>query len=449
MNPSDNMNNSSRPRSYFGSLQRFYRTNAVQQAVFILLTIITLVSVGFESLGKGLFTFFMIFSVPLLLTERQTLFRDPMVKLLGLILIAQTLTWVNALYAHPEFAKDIPTLDRLSKLFSFVFIAYWLKGSTRTVLSLLATFVVGVFVALAFAPDFHQDLINALSGLRADFDIKNAQFTSMFAGVGMMICGFGYYWGATSNLKKTHKVLLVIVNTLALAGLTWLLVVSQSRQAWLALLLAIVILPIFLSFHSQRCRGKSLVGIYLTIALLVGLFSTSSIIEKRVDKENSVLSTIISGDWQHIPMSSIGIRFNSWIEASHWIGEHPILGNSAAAIKQVIQQSDKFTPELKAEFGHLHNFHIETLVSYGLVGLVLIYTMYYWLVRSMFIAQRERPELMSFTIFSMMFLVFWLVVNFFETFSSRTFGVYTHNIIFGCLYTFYLASSLKKNHQSE
>ena len=446
MNPSDIMNNSSRPRSYFGNLQRFYRATAVHQAVFILLTVIALVSVGFESLGKGLFSFFMIFSAPLLLTERQTLFRDPMVKLLGLILIAQTLTWVNALYIHPEFAKDIPSLDRLAKLFSFVFIAYWLKGSTRAVLSLFAAFVAGVFIALAFAPDFHQDVMRALSGLRADFDIKNAQFTSMFAGVGMIICGFGLYWAATSRLKKTHKILLVIVNTLALAGLTWLLVVSQSRQAWLALLLAVVVLPIFLSFHSPRCRGKALVSIYLIIALLIGLFSTSSIVEKRISTENSVMATILNGDWQHIPMSSIGIRFNSWIEASHWISEHPILGSSSAAIKQVIQQSDKFTPELKAEFGHLHNFHIETLVSYGLVGLLLIYTMYYWLVRSIFIAQRERPELVSFSIFTMMFMMFWLVINFFETFSSRTFGVYTHNIIFGCLYTFYLASTLKKNH---
>lgn len=449
MNPSDIMNNSSRPRSYFGNLQRFYRATTVHQAVFILLAVIALVSVGFESLGKGLFTFFMIFSAPLLLTERQTLFRDPMVKLLGLILIAQTLTWVNALYIHPEFAKDIPSLDRLAKLFSFVFIAYWLKGSTRAVLSIFATFVAGVFIALAFAPDFHQDLMKALSGVRADFDIKNAQFTSMFAGVSLIICGFGFYWAATNRLQKTYKVLLVILNTLALTGLTWLLVVSQSRQAWLALLLAVVVLPIFLSFHSPRCRGKALVSFYLVIALLIGLFSTSSIVEKRINTENSVMATILNGDWQHIPMSSIGIRFNSWIEASHWIGEHPILGSSSAAIKQVIQQSDKFTPSLKERFGHLHNFHIETLVSYGLVGLLLIYTMYYWLVRSVFIAQRERPELMSFSVFTMMFMVFWLVINFFETFSSRTFGVYTHNIIFGCLYTFYLASSLKKNHQSE
>ena len=449
MNLSDTMNKSPRPESYLNTLQRFYRHTTVHQTILVLLCVIAFVSVGFESIGRNLFTLFMIFSAPLLITERKTLMRDPMVKLLGLVLIAQILSWANALYTHPEFAKDIPTLDRLAKLFSFVFIAYWLKGSTRRVLTLLGTFVLGIYVALFFAPDFHQDMLRALSGIRADFDIKNAQFTSMFAGVGMIVCGFNYYWGETSDLKKLHKIVLLILNTFALSGLTWLLVVSQSRQAWLALTVALVVLPIFLSFHSQRCRGKVLVGLYLTIALLIGLFCTSSIVEKRVDTENSVISTIISGDWQHIPMTSIGIRVNSWIEASHWIGEHPILGNSASAIKQVIQQSDKFPPELKAEFGHLHNFHIETLVSYGIVGLLLIYTMYYWLIRSLFIVQRERPELTSFTVFAMMFMAFWLVVNFFETFSSRTFGVYTHNIIFGCLYTFYLASSLKKNHQAE
>ena len=431
------------------ALKSFYRHTTVHQAILVLLCVIAFVSVGFESIGKNLFTLFMIFSAPLLITERKTLMRDPMVKLLGLVLIAQILSWANALYTHPEFARDIPTLDRLAKLFSFVFIAYWLKGSTRAVLTLFGSFVLGIFIALFFAPNFHQDLLRAIAGLRADFDIKNAQFTAMFAGVGMMICGLNYYWTAQNQCKKSYKYLILTLNTLALAGLTWLLIASQARQSWLAFAFALLALPLFISRHNPRCRGKVLVGFYLAIALLGALFSTSSVVEQRIDTENSVMKIILSGDWEHIPMTSIGIRVNSWIEASHWIGEHPILGNSAAAIKQVIRQSDKFTPDLKLEYGHLHNFHIETLVSYGIVGLLLIYAMYYWLIRSMFIAQQQRPELMSFTVFAMTFMVFWLVINFFETFSSRTFGVYTHNIIFGCLYTFYLASSLKKNHQAE
>ncbi|MZI96048.1 hypothetical protein F9817_22950 [Vibrio sp. CAIM 722] len=425
---------------------QFYDGPKMGMFMLALLLLTTLITVGFEDAGRVLNTVFMVLSIPLLWLKRHRLYKDPMVKLLGAVLIIQVMSWLNGLHYHPDFVKDSPSLDRLSKLFSFIFVAYWLKGSPKAVKWLMVIFTLGVAIGALVAPDFQQQLARAMVGQRADFSIKNAQFTAMFAGVGMLICALCLYW----SIKSQHlKVLKSVLSILGFSILTWLFIVSQARQAWLGMAAALAILPIALAVVNPHYRGKKLLGFYLIIAIMGGLFSTSSIVEKRLNKENSVMETILRGDWQHIPMTSVGIRFNSWIDASKWISAHPILGNSDEAIKQVIKQSDKFSEELKERFGHLHNFHIETLVAYGIVGLIAIYSLYYWWVRSIFLAMKEKPELKSFTVFALIYLTFWLVINCFETFSSRTYGVYTHTIIFGCIYTFYLTSSLERSEQTE
>ncbi|SJL83549.1 O-Antigen ligase [Vibrio palustris] len=410
--------------------------------MLVLLFTSVLLSVGFEDIGKNIFILFLVLSIPMLWIERHTLRKDPVLWLLGALLLAQLASWLNSLHYFPNFALEMPNLDRLAKLFSFVLIAYWLRGSKQIIPWLLMAFSAGIIIAVLADPNFHSQWIRAMNGQRVDFAIKNAQFTSMFAGVGMLIHLFGYHW-IRQRFSQYQRWGMLLLNTLMLGALTWLLIVSQSRQAWLGLAVALGLLPLFLAHVYQQCRGKKLVLFYVIILLCGAAFSQSSIIEKRLNQENSVMDTIAAGDWQHIPMSSVGIRFNSWIEASKWISAHPWLGSSSAAIEEVIAQSPKFSVSLKQRFGHLHNFHIETLVAYGVLGLLLVYTLYYWLLRSLFISMRHDADLKPYMVFAYTFLAFWLVINCFETFSSRTYGVYTHNIIFGCLYTFYFASRLQ------
>lgn len=410
--------------------------------MLILLFLSVLISIGFEAFGKDIFIAFLVLSLPMLWIERRRLAKDPAIGLLGAILLAQLASWLNSLYYFPDFALEIPNLDRLAKLFSFIFIAYWISGSKRLIPWLLLTFSAGVIVAVFVDPNFHQQWMKAIHGQRVDFAMKNAQFTSMFAGVGILIHLFGYRW-IVHHFFRYKRCGMLLINTLMLIALTWLLIVSQSRQAWLGLAIAFGLLPLFIAHVYQQCRGKRLAAFYIIILLCGVVFSQSSIVEKRIQQENSVMEKIVSGDWQHIPMSSIGIRFNSWIAASKWISAHPVIGSSSPAIEEVIAQSPQFNDKLKQSFGHLHNFHIETLVAYGVVGLLLIYALYYWLLRSLFITMRTDSDLKPYMVFAYTFLTFWVVINFFETFSSRTYGVYTHNIIFGCLYTFYFASRLK------
>ena len=400
-----------------------------------------------EDIAKKLQLIFIVGSLPIFFYHKNKIFKDPMLKLLGLALLIQIASWLNSLIYLPDIANSGPKIDRLAKLFSFVFIAYWLKGSLRNVYLLWGTLAVGFILGCFVHVDFFTEVARAMNGTRVDFAIKNAQFTSMFSGISLLISIFIL---SQLLLKKKPfegistplKIVLSTAIILAFIFFTFITIVTQSRQVWLALAFTLVVSPIFYALVFPKSNRKRIVMSYLLIAITFVGLSQSEIIQQRAMRETGTLQTILSGDLDNIPMTSIGIRVNSWIAASDWIKERPLIGSDAEAISEVIQQSDKFTGNLK-NFGHLHNYHIETLVAYGFLGLLLIYTLYYWLVRSLFITKKQQPELSDITLFSLMFVTFWACINFFETFNGRSFGVYTHNIMFAGFYTFYLTSSLK------
>jgi O-antigen ligase len=143
----------------------------------------------------------------------------------------------------------------------------------------------------------------------------------------------------------------------------------------------------------------------------------------------------------------MGIRVNSWLDAIEWIKRHPIIGLDSEAISEVIQQSERFDDSLKKEFGHLHNFFIETLVAYGLVGLLLIIALYYFIIKSTQTSSISEDERKYYLFASICFVTYWLVINNFETFNSRVIGVFTHNIIFASFYTFHITNYLKKDNK--
>ncbi|MCP4323531.1 MAG: O-antigen ligase family protein [Psychromonas sp.] len=419
-------------------------------SLIMLLSILlySLFEISSVEIAKKMQLIFIIGSLPILFYHKDRIFKDPMFQLLGLALLLQIASWLNATIYLPDIASEVPKLDRLAKLFSFIFIAYWLQGNLRNVYLLWGTLAVGFIIGCFVNVDFFNEISKALNGTRIDFEIKNAQFTSMFSGISLLISGF-ILPQVLSNKKPfqaittSHKVLLSILIIIASLFFAFISIVTQSRQVWLALALAFFMLPIFYALIFPKSNRKLIFISYLLIGVIFTGLSQLEMIQKRVLLDTGTLQTIISGDLDNIPMTSIGIRVNSWILATDWIKERPILGSGAEAISEVIQQSDKFTGELK-KIGHLHNYHIETIVAYGSLGLLLIYTLYYWLVRSLFITRIQQPELSALAVFSLMFVTFWACINLFETINARSFGVYTHNIMFAGFYTFYLTSSLKK-----
>jgi len=402
-------------------------------------------NIKFHRLGDIFLGLILIGSLPIFVIHKNKIFKDPIIIVFVLILIVQILSWINSIVYVPEFADEVPKLDRLGKLFVFFFIAYWLKGNLKNITFLWLFFIFGFIFAIVMNLD-HNALVELMQNQqKVDFGIKNSQFDSMFAGTSLLMSlSFFYITIKSSKFSNKLKISLLLVISILILLFTYLVLVTQSRQVWLGLISVAIVGPIsYLVIN----KGKNLKFILISSLVIIGvlfLISTTTIVQKRLLQEQNVVYSILDKN-KAIEMTSIGVRINSWLAAIDWIKRHPVIGLDSEAISEVINQSERFDDNLKKKYGHLHNFFIETLVAYGFIGLFLIIALYYFIIKSTQTSSISEDERKYYLLASICFATYWLVINNFETFNSRLLGVFAHNIIFASFYTFHITNYLKQN----
>ncbi|ODP97972.1 hypothetical protein BZG00_07105 [Salinivibrio kushneri] len=427
------------------SVSRYFSHQLYYQITRFFLFGYALCAIAFPDVGEVFRAGFLLLSLPLLYTHWPQLKKDPIMWAFFGVIIVQCLSWANSLTHIPDVANAYPHVDRLAKLFLLVPIGLALQGRKDAVITLAACFVLGVFIACYTQSDFSSQIQRLLHTHRVDFGLKNAQYTSMLGGVIAIISAFSFYLADKS--RWTIRAFFALSAVLGLA----LTLVSQSRQVWLALAIVIALTPA-LMFIVGLIKGKKklLLG-YAFVVVTLFAVSQSDYIQSRALKESSVISSVVQGNLDNIPMTSVGVRLNSWLAAWDVFQKSPLVGLGENGIGYVISSSEKLS-ELKktvpkySNLSHLHSNHIETLVAYGLAGFALILFTYFQLAKRCFVARdtSENGKIVAF--FSIAFFIYWLTINAFETFNSRSLGVFAFVIISGC---FYSLTSAKNNTQGE
>ncbi|KHD23457.1 hypothetical protein NM09_18475 [Vibrio caribbeanicus] len=350
-------------------------------------------------------------------------------KIFWLILFAisiQIISWVNSIIFIPEIAKSRPNLNPLSSIFLFALVSIWINKEKWRRQLLFVTLILSFIFTAIYDSILNNTILLGLSGERIDFGMHNSQFTSMLSAVVMML---GTYllceWKKQSTQKSYAIACCLFFAIIVLSGFS--LLASQSRQVWLALVFVVAISP---SFIFSKSNLSKVILIYLLAALSIFALLQIDTISQRVFKESNVFTLLLSGEFDNIPMTSIGIRLNSWIEATKWIIDRPILGSDFNAISYVIRESELFINSGLTRYGHLHSTYIETLVAYGLLG-ILLYISFYKEIVSNIYRNQGRNEIVLVAIF----LIFWAIINMFESFNHKGLGLYAHTIVLGGLYT--------------
>ncbi len=400
-------------------------------------------TIGFQHIGNFFLGLILLGTLPIFVIHKKEIIKNFVFIVFLLLLLVQVLSWLNSILYLPDLANTLPTIDRLGKLFVFFFIAYWLRGSVKNVAFLWLFFIFGFLFACAVHTDFIAVSELIANNERVDFSIKNSQFDSMLAGTALLMLVSLMYIIKQFLQFSTHKVkVFSLLGILLFIGIfLYIVLITQSRQVWLGLISAVGIGVISYILIYKVKSVKIVMSIVLTLLGMFFLLSNSQIIQNRLLEENKVVHTLLEVE-KPLQMTSIGVRINSWLDAYEWIKEHPIIGLDSEAIPEVIQQSNRFDEVLKKKYGHLHNFFIETLVAYGIVGFILILALYYLVIRSVQKSSIDENEKKYFLLLSICFVSYWLIINNFEAFNSRWLGVFTHNIILASFYTFYLAGSL-------
>lgn len=367
--------------------------------------------------------------------------RSAALWLLLAAIVVQILSWTLGYFHHPQWIATNPELDRLAKLFIFIGVAWWLGGSTRNTLLAWGLGLLGYVIATFLHGEGIQEWLTGLQGDRTGFGIRNHQHGSMLFGVVFLgLAIFSIRIWAPGKYRLARVMVWCLLLLISLTGI----VIGQTRAVWLALALSFPFAGLlYLIYWSRHTAGRrlfkplaiSLVSGGIVIGVVGAVFKDT--LQERIGNESQVVNQLLQGNADSLPYTSIGIRIHTWIAASEWIAERPLIGWSGEGRSLVIDHTAWLPQSVKDTFGHLHNFLLEVWVAYGLLGVAVIAALAYWIGRGTWLAWRGGVLPGDMALFGAAFFVYWVVVNQFESYNSFWTGVYVHNLVLGGLVTHY------------
>ncbi|WP_323846652.1 O-antigen ligase family protein [Microbulbifer magnicolonia] len=362
----------------------------------------------------------------------RRLLRSPAAWLFAASILIQIMSWAGVLLSHPEWAESSPKMHRLGHWFAFAAIACWLGGSTRNTLILWLVALISLLLAPWVVGGGFAEWAAGAAGRRVDFNLHNAQHTSMLFGTALL------------GLVVLARRLFRTVKWYSVFGLLWLVAVvlcvlavlySQTRGVWLGLVVAALFLVAMGLRHvivkyGARSWPRVLVITGLCVALLGALGAKfGGIVVERLGYENDTIDAVLAGDIEAAPYTSAGIRVHTWVDALTWIEQRPLLGWGGKGRSLVIEHSETMPQHLKDTMGHLHNSYLDLQVNNGLLGTLLLLALVAWLLLASVNTWRRGELPGDLLLFFLTFMLYWLVINCFESYLFYATGTYVFGII--------------------
>jgi O-antigen ligase len=288
-------------------------------------------------------------------------------------------------------------------------------------------------------------------GTRVGFGFRNAQHAGIFFGAGLL--GISFFGPRIFKAYSGFTRLILALAVFAFAGLMiYGIIATQVRAVWIALILAFLaggtaylftttINSLLAWFRDVKHMGLVVLLISSVIALGSAL-SVQQRIQHRIGQENISIQTVQgAARFEGQRLTSSGIRVALWSASASWIETRPMLGWGSLSVERLIGLDSRFNSQFKQKFGHLHNSTLELLVAVGAIGLFSIGVLIMMLAIKILKARRVGAMPKDVFVFAWAFLVFWGIVNCFESYINYSSGFYLNSIIASFLYAFYLQCS--------
>jgi O-antigen ligase len=348
-------------------------------------------------------------------------------RFVWIAIILQLISWGLSQYTTPEWAEDYPKIDKITRWFVFIPMAWWIAQYKNAIWLIWGCAALGILVSPWVTGEGIPEIIRGLNGERVFFGLRQAQHTSLFFGV--ILIGLLCFTRKIINIKKW----LTIPLLLTIAYCLLIIYINSSRQAWLALLLTAFFMASYFTIKRfNRATGKKKL---VTLSLFLGgmlclsaVIANNNTIVDRVMEEKEALEAIATLDFDDVPYSSFGIRLHSWVAASEFIKEKPIFGWGSNGKTLVMKKTEWLPDWVQNGFGHLHNTYIQILVNFGLVGLAFYLFIWMYMTNSLFKEIHKGTIKKDIGYFFMSFLCFWSIMNCFEAYQNFWTGVFYFTI---------------------
>lgn len=305
--------------------------------------------------------------------------RDPVFGLFAAFAIYVAVGAYFAIDEFPETRKlQIRDASNWLKLFAFLPLAWWLRGDPRRIHWTLILAVGGLLIGMLSKADW-SNLYHMTVAERTGFKLRVifAGLVSASAILGLLV----FTPRIRSSRTGTPDLLRLACWLAALYLSSFMLLSSKSRGAWLAALIAV---PCALGIRylsngkTDLPLRKSTPFVLLALGVVSGLFALNQDeIHTRLTQENQVVASILHGESQPLPRTSIGFRHDVQKFGLQKFLERPWLGWGPGSTEHLIETSGR--PELihpqanGADWmDHFHNTYLEILVRFGLLGALVL-----------------------------------------------------------------------------
>ena len=206
-------------------------------------------------------------------------------------------------------------------------------------------------------------------------------------------------------------------------------------------LLVLLVFSVIKGFRSRVVSGKGKISLALlavtVISVLVSSVDFKDLISKRFEAEKSSISLILAGRTDFNANGSVGVRVSSWLEAIEWIKERPLVGWGGKGRNLVVKNTEGLSEHSKKIFRHLHNSYMDVSVNYGLLGLMLMLTLFGFILYAAHFSWKQEVLPTDLLVFVYSFMGFWLVINCFESYMFYSSGIFVFGLVGGGVLTLY------------
>ncbi len=182
--------------------------------------------------------------------------------------------------------------------------------------------------------------------------------------VSLLIMSTVLFFSFRQRLYRCINIISVIAAAMSIS-------ISQTRGAWVALLICIPLMMVF-----DR-RWKTLLSLTILTAL-TGLFLTFSKpnlltqqIESRIEQTQAEIQRISNNDYG----SSIGLRLSMWKSSFILVKEKPLWGygnNYHQSLRDLFNKDMISESLISLNPNHFHNQTLDSLVRYGIIGTIML-----------------------------------------------------------------------------
>ena len=298
----------------------------------------------------------------------KKLLQEPIVRvmLLTFSYMVLSLLWT------PDFHEGKGIVENYIFYFMLPILVFSLIPDQKYISLLVKTFVIAMFINELISYGILFGIWGELNDQGYPTPFLHHTLYSVLVIIAIFIIGY--------ELTRTKSIISRLFYLLFLLTMSGNLIISGGRNGQVTLFAIVLILAVS---HFRSSYKKALLLLLTPILMFTVAFFSYDQFQERL---KLIYTDSIAVIEQQNFRTSLGNRLFSYFLAEKYVKDYNYLvGEGAGSIKitknTIIEKHFADAHQRAKQYSHFHQYYVSTLVQYGLIGLVLLFLMFYYLYK--------------------------------------------------------------------